>query len=140
MDDHAGGLVDREQMVVLIQHVEREIFRRHADPGGVVWQEDADVSTGMGTRRDTAHRLAVHADLPVFNPDLNLRSRRRGDVREMAPQHEIETPPGVAPIRDDVATRRKKCHRLPSNGIGRRSGAIFFEPDNETTTNVAVLL
>ena len=40
-------------------------------------------------------------DLSVLDPRLHARARRGVDAREMPAQHEIEAPPGVAPVRGE---------------------------------------
>jgi hypothetical protein len=73
MDDHACGLVDDDDVLVLIHNVEIVIFwlRRGADG---VWDVDGNRISGA---HDAIRRygLAIDRDLAVFNQALNLRSR-----------------------------------------------------------------
>jgi hypothetical protein len=41
---------------------------------------------------------AIHGDVPVFDPRLDLRAGRRVDVGEMPAKHEIEANACIAPI------------------------------------------
>jgi hypothetical protein len=41
---------------------------------------------------------AIHGDVPVFDPRLDLRAGRRVDVGEMPAEHEIEANACIAPV------------------------------------------
>ena len=102
--DDARRLVEREQMVVFVDDVERDVFGRHRPACGVSWRgrehHGHDVAE-RGAGRDTVDGRAVHADHAVLDPRLHARARGGFDAGEMAAQHEIEAPPGVATVRGE---------------------------------------
>ena len=50
MDDEPGGLVDDQQVVVLVDHLERDVRRRARGPAATGWR-DVERSSRPGRRR-----------------------------------------------------------------------------------------
>ena len=98
VDDHAGGLIQRQQVVVLVQHVEADVLRVDDTAGRCGGQRDGhDVAKRRACRRAT-HRDAVDRDEPLLDPELDLRARGVRHVGEMPAEYEVETPAGIAPV------------------------------------------
>ena len=113
MDDDAGRLVDDEQIVVLVQHVDRRVFRDHRGGLGRVAGGDRDrQGNDVAERRARGgppDRPAVHGDVPVLDPSLHARAAGRPDIGQVPPKHQVEAPAGVAAIgRQDA---RDRFHR-----------------------------
>jgi len=79
MHDHAGRLVDDDQIGILVEDLERQRLgpRRRIDRGRDV---DGDLLTGLD--RLIRLRLAsADADAPVLDQPLDLRARLPGEDR-----------------------------------------------------------
>ena len=105
MHDHAGRLIEREQLIILVQDIERYVFRGHRGPGRGRRERDRHDIAGGGARGGAVDGHAIHGDVPVFNPRLDLRARCRADVGKMPAEHEVQAQARVAA----VGGQRAKC-------------------------------
>lgn len=81
MHHHARGLVDDQQHVVLVDHVQRDVLALGLQrDGGQIVGEDCDRSGGEFEARDVAD-LAVHRELAVADQLLDMRPREVGKTR-----------------------------------------------------------
>ena len=107
--DETGGLVEREQVVVLVQDVEADVFGLHRialQGGRACGERDGHDVPQRCTRRHAANRRAVHGDLAVLDPGLDAGACGGIDVGQVPPQHEVEPLPGVAAVSGEDARRR----------------------------------
>src|SRR5947209_6625855 len=110
MHDDAGGLVEREQVVVLVQDVEADVFGLHRTASRVdsgCGERDGHDIAQRGTRGHTMNWRAVHGDLPLLDPGLDAGARGGTDVGEVPPQHEVEPLPGVTAVGGEGANGRR---------------------------------
>ena len=110
MHDHSCRLVEREQELVLVQNVERKIFRRHRSTSAGFWKRHRDEIAERGACGDPANQPPVHGDVPTLDPRLHARPRRLGNVGQVAPQDEIQPAARVAAIGDDDARGHRISH------------------------------
>ena len=96
--DDTGGLVHGEQIVVFVQHLERDVFGRHDRPWRRLGQLNGDAIPERRPRGHAAYGRAVDRDQTVFDPRLHARPRRLVDIGEVSPQDEIETAARVTAI------------------------------------------
>ena len=82
--DDAGRFVDREQMIVLVQDIEPDVFRRHHGVSHWLREHDGHDVAERGARGDAADRCAVHGDEAILDPRLDARATRRELEREVA--------------------------------------------------------
>ena len=133
MDDEAGRFVEREEVLVFVQHVEPDVFGRH-DPArrGIGKRDGHDVAERRACSR-SADRRAVDGDLPVRDPCLHARAGRGAHIGQVAAEHEIEAQPGVAAVRREHAGRRG--HRR-SGELGRTVPSLRHHDPDESRTEV----
>jgi hypothetical protein len=85
-------------MIVFVQDIERHVFSSHRG-AGCGWRErDRHDIAGGGACSGAVDGHAIHGDVPVFDPQLDLRASRRVDVGKMPAKHEVEPNACVAPI------------------------------------------
>jgi hypothetical protein len=86
--------------------MERHVFSGHRG-AGCGWRErDRDDIAGGSAGSGAVDGHAIHGDVPVFDPQLDLRASRRVDVGKMPAKHEVEPNACVAPIgREDASGR-----------------------------------
>ena len=137
MHHHAGRLVEREQVIVLEEDVEPDVFGRHLAPARLALRRERDRHqiAERGARGDAADRRAVHGHQSVRDPRLDARAGRGVDVGEMPAEHEVEPPPGVAAIGGEDAGR---SHDLSYSGAQTGTTTInaeLAEPQSEELTN-----
>ena len=94
VDDHPGGLVDDQEVVVFVDHIERDRLgagfdrRRSAEAA-------LDPVAGGDGRRDLRLDGAVDGHAAVLDPALDLRARR---VREFFCEVHVEPLPGAVAL------------------------------------------
>ena len=99
MHHHTGRLVECEQMVVLVQHVEVDRLGRHRTGTQAGRQHHGHDISQRGAHGNPANGRPVHGDAPLLDPGLHARARRRVDVGQVPAEHQIETPAGITAVR-----------------------------------------
>ncbi len=105
---HARRLVDGEQVLVFVEHDERDVLGRHRPSRrrlAVRGNRDGDgVAVGRAGRHAT-DRHAVDRDVTALDPRLNARAGGGRNVGEVPAEDEIDPPAGVAAIGNECAGR-----------------------------------
>ena len=125
MHDHAGGLVDRQQRLVLVQH--GEFARRHRRFGralGDAHRRDAHL-VAVGQPRVGRRAAPVHAHFARTDDAVDKRLRH---ALQVADKEVVEPLPGAGLVDAQMAHRgfgarpglRRRC---PRGAAGRRPGA-----------------
>ena len=124
VDDDPCGLVDREQVVVLVQHGERHLLGEKRRRVGRRRRElDGDAVAAQQPLRRLAARLPVHGDLARPHPSGRLDAAHR-EVGEVADECAVQPLAVVAAVGEEEARGRGRRHR----------GSLAARPAGPVTT------
>jgi hypothetical protein len=115
VDDDARRLVDRDQVLVFVQDVERKVLGRHRGPGrsGIGRQGDRQDVASRHAGRGAADRPAVDRHAACSDPGLHARARRLRQARKMTANHEIEPPAVIAAVGHNTPLLVQAIHVMP---------------------------
>ena len=94
MHDHSGGLVDNEEVVVLIDYVQRNVLRQDLKAAAAVRHHEAD-HIAWADDKVRFRNLVIHTYITLFDRALNPVS---GSVLEMSGHILVHTHRGLADI------------------------------------------
>ena len=98
MHDDPRRLVEREQVIILIENGERDILRRGRGARLHAGERDCHDVARRGARGHAAHGAAVDRDLAAFDPRLDTRTRRGVHIGQVPAEHQVEAQAHVPAI------------------------------------------